>query len=154
MGVWSATASTLADPAPPNGISSLRPCEDVFAAEARLVAAQHPAHVGPSAEALAQTRRRLAPLVQRQMDQHRRVDTVRRRLERILAAGQGASVGQLCRALRTLGNCQRDQMAWLRAAAAFARAIGMVRALIQLYRQKGGHATAGAGARVVGRKCS
>lgn len=92
-------------------------CEDVFAAEARLVAAQHPAHVGPSAEALAQTRRRLAPLVQRQLDQHRRVDTVRRRLERILAAGQGASVGQLCRALRTLGNCQRDEMAWLRAAA-------------------------------------
>ena len=46
---------------------------------------------------------------------------------------------------------------WLCAVAAFglfAGATGMVRALIYSYRQKGGHATAGAGARVVGGKCS
>jgi hypothetical protein len=92
-------------------------CADVLAAEARLAAAQHPADVGPAAEALARARHHLVPLVQHQLDQHRRVGTARRRAERILAAGQGASVGQLCRTLRTLWKCQRDEMACLRAAA-------------------------------------
>ncbi len=92
-------------------------CEDVFAAEARLVAAQHPADVGPAAEALARARRRLAPLVQLHLDQHRRVDTAGRRAERTLAAGRRSSIGQLRRTLRTLWKCQRDDMAWFRAVA-------------------------------------